>query len=234
MKRFGIITTSIYLLVIVIWIYFDWSRFHALKPNEWGDFLAGVFGPLALFWVVLGFWLQSHELQNSVRALEMQSAELKSSVEQQTALVGVSKQQLSLEIEKREHEAARSEKEWMEQLAPRFMLTASGGSSSMGTHTRKFKVINRGGDARKVNFVSFRAEDLNLKIAPKARHNILNGTEFEISLQAAQPIEKIDGLELAVDLIGNENIIRKQIFHFENGQFVETATGTHRIQDQQT
>ena len=66
---FGSIGTTLYLAGIGGIMYSNWSDFVVLKPNEWGDFLAGTVGPLALGWVVLSFILQSRELQNSVDAL---------------------------------------------------------------------------------------------------------------------------------------------------------------------
>ncbi|WP_339505192.1 hypothetical protein [Pseudomonas sp. RL_105y_Pfl2_101] len=66
--------------------------------NEVGDFLAGAFGPIAILWLVLGFFQQGIELRQGTKALLMQADELKQSVEQQSALVEVSKRQLEAEI----------------------------------------------------------------------------------------------------------------------------------------
>lgn len=46
-----------------------------LPPNELGDFLAGIIGPLALFWLVYGYHQQG-------KALKIQSKELGAAVEQ--------------------------------------------------------------------------------------------------------------------------------------------------------
>jgi Fe2+ transport system protein B len=54
--------------------------------NNLGDFLAGVFGPLAIFWLILGFLQQGKELQQNTEALEMQADELKKSVNQEKNL----------------------------------------------------------------------------------------------------------------------------------------------------
>lgn len=71
-------------------LWFFGGRLNALlgqNLNEVGDFLAGVFSPLAFLWLVLGFIQQGKELQLSSSALQMQADELRSAVVQQTALV---------------------------------------------------------------------------------------------------------------------------------------------------
>ncbi|PJE31892.1 hypothetical protein SAMN06297129_1928 [Pseudooceanicola antarcticus] len=80
-----------------------------LKLNEVGDFLAGAFGPLALFWVVLGFFQQGEELQNSVDALNLQAKEMRASVEQQKAMLEVTRSGIEHEKLKLEEERVRIE-----------------------------------------------------------------------------------------------------------------------------
>ena len=43
--------------------------------NEWGDFLAGMAAPIALFWVVIGYFQQGEELSLNTKALELQQKE---------------------------------------------------------------------------------------------------------------------------------------------------------------
>ena len=83
------------------------GRLHELQElplNNLGDFLAGIFGPLAFLWLVLGFFQQGIELR-------MQAAELRASVEQQKEMVDVSTGQLKVsrenaELEHRQREAS--------------------------------------------------------------------------------------------------------------------------------
>lgn len=44
-------------------------------PNNFGDFWAGTFAPLAFWWLVLGYFQQGIELRQNVEALEQQSKE---------------------------------------------------------------------------------------------------------------------------------------------------------------
>ena len=56
----GVKATKIYLILLFgglpVATYFGIVELHELRLNELGDFLAGAFGPLALFWLVLGFF----------------------------------------------------------------------------------------------------------------------------------------------------------------------------------
>ncbi|QMA46940.1 hypothetical protein HV030_10170 [Citrobacter freundii] len=77
--------------------------------NEFGDFLAGGFSPVAFLWLVLGYLQQQKELQQNTKALELQAQELQNSVEQYKEMVSISKEQLlsereSAEVSKRERE----------------------------------------------------------------------------------------------------------------------------------
>lgn len=94
MNKFGIITTIIYTGVV---IYIRWDSLPTLKTiplNEFGDFFAGVFGPIALFWLILGYLQQGKELRQSSEALKLQAEELNNSVKQQEELVNVTNKQI--------------------------------------------------------------------------------------------------------------------------------------------
>jgi hypothetical protein len=47
------------------------GTFSCLKANEWGDFLAGVFAPVAFFWLVAAVWIQSAELREQRKELAL-------------------------------------------------------------------------------------------------------------------------------------------------------------------
>ncbi|MEM7489912.1 MAG: hypothetical protein AAF390_12405 [Pseudomonadota bacterium] len=46
-----------------------------LAPNEFGDFLAGIFAPIALTWLIIGYFQQAAELRENSRALRDQVSE---------------------------------------------------------------------------------------------------------------------------------------------------------------
>ena len=62
--------------------------------NEFGDFLAGAFSPVAFLWLVLGFIQQQRELQQNTEALKLQASELKNSVDQYKEMVSIAREQL--------------------------------------------------------------------------------------------------------------------------------------------
>lgn len=72
--------SALILIFCAIYFWSEWPEIIAMKPNEFGDLLAGILGPLALLWLVLGFFQQGEELRQSVKALELQSEELRNSV----------------------------------------------------------------------------------------------------------------------------------------------------------
>lgn len=95
MVEIGGAATLIYLVGIIV---LTWGRIGTLGSmplNEVGDFLAGVFGPVAFLWLVLGFLQQGEELR-------MQATELRNSVEQQASLAATAKQQIDMQAMERE------------------------------------------------------------------------------------------------------------------------------------
>lgn len=115
-----------------------------MTPNEWGDYLAGCFAPLAFLWLVLGYLQQGDELRLSTDALRLQAEELKNSVEQQRELVEVSRLQVQSE-----REALAYERTLREDLSsPRFRVGGGGGAfRGDGTSTYNVTFVNTGHDA---------------------------------------------------------------------------------------
>lgn len=58
-----------------------------------GDFLAGIFAPLAFFWLVIGYFQQSHELAQNSAALRVQADELRNQVSESQRLVDAAQNQ---------------------------------------------------------------------------------------------------------------------------------------------
>ena len=70
------------------------SEFRMLEPNHLGDFLAGAFGPVAILWLILGFFQQGIELRENSRALDLQAEELKSSTKEMRELLRILRENL--------------------------------------------------------------------------------------------------------------------------------------------
>jgi hypothetical protein len=122
----GLICSVAYIMLMVTYAMLNWDLVASLDPNEIGDFLAGTFAPLAFLWLVLGFKQQGDELQNSARALWLQSEELRNSVEQQRQLVEVTREQLAVDSLAR----AREDDEAERAAQPKLMLGGGGGTYS--------------------------------------------------------------------------------------------------------
>ncbi len=57
------------------------GTYSCLTANEWGDFLAGVFAPVAFFWLLAAVWIQSDELKVTREVMRDQAIEAKKQAE---------------------------------------------------------------------------------------------------------------------------------------------------------
>lgn len=118
--------------------FLRWNEVRALELNELGDLLAGIFSPLAFLWLVLGYLQQGRELEQNTEALRLQAHELKLSVEQQTELARVAREQL--EVERRQYD---------ERIRPRFDVKGFHVTSTYGSQVPSISVnlVNYGAKA---------------------------------------------------------------------------------------
>ncbi|NWC24102.1 hypothetical protein HX787_27475 [Pseudomonas tolaasii] len=150
----GIVVTVVY-LVFVWWLVGE--RIQSLQTmalNEVGDFLAGVFGPLAILWLVLGFFQQGVELRQGTEALKMQAKELRASVQQQSAMVDVSKEQLRTAIDAAKYERQLNERSCEPHTGFKFKYMVTKGPENIAT----FVLINTGPRCRALSVI-FSASD---------------------------------------------------------------------------
>lgn len=110
----GVSLTIAYVVGMAIYVVLEWKHLLKMTPNEFGDFMAGAFGPLALFWLVCGYFQQGAELRQNTKALKMQSDalerqvdELERSVRHQEELVSATRG--SLEFSVRESDARKEQ-----------------------------------------------------------------------------------------------------------------------------
>lgn len=90
--RWGVSASFFWLLLVLFYLasFASWADLG--KPNQFGDFFAGIFAPLAFLWLVLATMFQRRELElqrkelaQNREALMLQARELKASVEQLAA-----------------------------------------------------------------------------------------------------------------------------------------------------
>ncbi|MDO6587460.1 hypothetical protein Q4543_18260 [Salipiger sp. 1_MG-2023] len=152
LAKVGIKATKIYLIVLVTLIpalaTIGLLKIEPIGLNELGDFLAGAFGPLAIFWLILGFFQQGEELRNSVATLELQAKELANSVEQQRELVLANREAL-------DHEKALAQSSEIyrkNNLQPKFFPTFSSWMSTGNKFAYIIIIENAGGPAANVEY----------------------------------------------------------------------------------
>ncbi len=142
----GVGTSALYLSAVAVICVSRYPELQALSLNNLGDFLAGVFGPLAILWLVLGYFQQGIELRQNTEALRLQAEELRNSVEQQKQLVEVSRLQVEAE-----REVIRFERSRLEAAArPNFVFHGVGASSNGQFATYSSTVKNMGNHATSV------------------------------------------------------------------------------------
>lgn len=75
--RLGIFLTILLVSIAILVLHHREliSLYVGLTPNEVGDFLAGIFAPIALCWLVLGYYQQAKELKENTDALKKQGEE---------------------------------------------------------------------------------------------------------------------------------------------------------------
>lgn len=138
------------LIVTIAWLFFAAYMLNSQKQptelNAWGDFFAGFFAPLAFLWLVLGYLQQGEELRQSTKALELQAEELRNSVEQQSQLVTVSREQMQQELRALEEERERRRDAARPRLVPQHSSTVRSGDIT----EYKIKVVNVGNTATKL------------------------------------------------------------------------------------
>lgn len=144
----GVVVTGVYLVALVILFKSRIAEIHAMPPNNIGDFLAGIFGPLAIFWLILGFFQQGIELRQNTHALDLQADELRNSVEQQKQLVEVSRKQVEAELEVIRFERERQKKS----ARPIFVFHGVGAMFSGPEGTYSSRIKNIGNTATEIEF----------------------------------------------------------------------------------
>lgn len=155
-RTIGGALTVTWFALIAAYLIASGHNIFSMEPNEFGDFLAGALGPVGILWLILGFWQQGDELRSSVKALELQSEELRNSVEQQKALVEVTRKQADAEIN-----ALHEEREARKRASmPNLVLASTGGSSiSPNRISASFVLRNIGADCSNLKVIDLSADE---------------------------------------------------------------------------
>ncbi len=200
LSQIGIKATVIYLIIIFTiipsFIFLGWIELKPITLNEIGDFLAGLFGPLAIFWLVLGFFQQGDELRNSVETLKLQADELRNSVEQQKAMVSITGKQLDLDIQVRKEQT----KEKIAQNLPQIQIRGGGISSFGGRAGKRYSyfIKNIGAAAASISLNFNEIDGISITPNQWAFTDTANEVEFTIVTTNTELPEK--GINIVVQL----------------------------------
>lgn len=154
LTNIGFVITAIYCLILLVLLKGRFYQIYEMPLNELGDFLAGIFGPIAFFWLILGFLQQGQELKQSTKALELQAKELNNSVTQQKELVEISRKQVEADLDA----LARERQKEKELSQPKFIFTGVGGTHHAGGSSRYSTTIKNVGNAINNINLSFNIE----------------------------------------------------------------------------
>lgn len=201
----GFFGTALYLGLAAVLMNEKLGALADMPLNEIGDFLAGVFSPLAFLWLVLGFLQQGRELKASTDALTLQAAELRASVLQQEALVRVSRQQHEEEVKARQAERQRNEM----QAQPVLDIESAMVARSSGLITSKFTLRNTGHQVTRVrpSWTSNAAVSLREHISVLA-----NGASVPFDIVATA--DEIQNFFMHIDYIDGIGEQRRKSFLF--------------------
>ena len=131
-ERVAVALTIIWIVGALVFLTVRSGEVAVMSPNEWGDFFAGVFSPIALLWLVLGYFQQGKELR-------LQVEELRRSVEQQKELASATKYEVELSRLFHEHQMEKEDRD----AQPRFVVTPLG-CSAHPPSIMWFEITNRG------------------------------------------------------------------------------------------
>lgn len=163
LTKIGFILTAFWLGVFaVIGLSTDTSR---MGLNEWGDFLAGVSAPLALLWLVIGYFQQGDELRLNTKALDAQKEELRRQAEETRRLAEIQTDQAEATLrfaESQEKLAAATERMWQlseaeaerqrqQRISEAKPLFVGHGGVAKTNSSFTTNVSNLGGDIRNVS-----------------------------------------------------------------------------------
>lgn len=212
-KKLGITggaLSAAYLIGLTWLLSGRWDAFRALPLNELGDFLAGAFGPLAILWLVLGFFQQGIELRQNSAALHLQAEELANSVQQQKELVEVARQQYEADRASVEHQLRVFELEREEQkqkAAPKFLIQIGGQHGGFHSiHT--FIISNYGASCSEVRMSS---EDQDITFLPAETPILREGDKMTINFRLPI-IPHFESASIKISFV--DNLARPGVFNY--------------------
>jgi hypothetical protein len=157
----GVCVSTVWISAFVAVVWLKVQQAIAMSLNEWGDFLAGFSAPLALLWLVVGYFQQGEELRLNTEALKAQQEELRRQVEETNLLARNAERQASaaetlaiLTKTEQEQQAIRERAEAQPLLTPR-----RGRYSETGIYSG---IVNSGSEA--INATIEHSQDFEINL----------------------------------------------------------------------
>ena len=189
--------------ITIAWLIFIFIKIRSGKLpynlNEFGDFIAGAFAPLAFFWLVRGYYQQGKELQQNTEALNLQAQELQNSVQEQKNLFTLQQDEIkakhfavrpffSFSVSKLEMESVVIDEYWNEKGELAGELDADIGRfklivKNLGESARHFSIVDQSDNLHIYNIFEVSKESVNEITL------LVNPDEME-DLQKNQPLER--------------------------------------------
>ena len=146
--------------------------------NEWGDFLAGLAAPIALLWVVIGYFQHGEEIRLNTKVLKLQQEELRRQVEETATLRGTRRGK------RRQLRIVRFTKLWQPNRTLPRREASSGGSSP---YDCVLNLVNRGATATEIKLHSEGPHEL--AFSPLARWETDHRSELPLRLAQGEELE---------------------------------------------
>lgn len=153
------VLTAIWIAGGIVYAYFMRGAFFAMKPQQFAEFLAGAFSPLAFLWLIVGYMQQGEELKQNTLALRQQAEELKLAAKQQGLLVEVTREQLA-----QERTNIEQERERIQSAAEPMFLLGTIGSPVAGQSGFPVRVANSGGVARALSLFVVSPDETEIRV----------------------------------------------------------------------
>lgn len=183
---FGIVASLAY-VGGVAWLRLPFSidTLRNVPINELGDALAGLVGPVALLWLVIGYFQQGEELKQNGEALKMQADELKNAVEQYQLMAEAAREQTQLQKEELSFHAKKLEEERAaahQSRLPRFKALPSVMEMNITEIVTHLKFVLRGRNTKEVIGVLNEREGLAMPLG-FPRHGMKVTDDFTLVLK---------------------------------------------------
>jgi hypothetical protein len=185
----GISITLIYSALLGWLVKSKWKAFQALELNTLGDFCAGAFGPLAILWLVLGYFQQGIELRQNSKALDLQAKELANAVDQYKQLVEEARAQREFDIhvhERAEAQQVEFERRNRGQVQPKFKVRNKSINIADMEGPPRLVISNEG---YMCSDVVLSVEGEPVKIEPNEWHKFDKDIEEAITLIFPRPLD---------------------------------------------